>query len=89
MGKMKKPVGLNALASQWVKEDCLDPASLVTCYGEKDEGVNNICKKCNNKMGDHGWLGRNLVCPGDWVVSFVCNPAVFEDICRTGLRIDE
>jgi len=53
------------------------------------EGM-TVCKKCDNMLIEHGWLGRKvsgyLVCPKDWLVRdarnelYPVSPGIFEKI---------
>ena len=90
----KKPVIIEA--TQWFKngdhpeDNCTESSegAVVRYYRTPECDGEDLCKHCEVKMHDHGWIdtleGGHIVCPGDWVITGVegerypCKPDIFE-----------
>ncbi len=60
---------------------------LVRYFNSPDKEGMELCKHCNKKMYEHGWIdtleGGHIVCPGDYIITGVhgehypCKPDIF------------
>ena len=80
----KKPLVIEA--EQWWKDgDNIYVDSYMACF---DHDPQMDCNICGNPYINHGYIttleGRQLVCPGDWIITGVknekypCKPDIFE-----------
>ncbi len=56
------PASRRVTASQWFKLG--DHPAVTEIYGA---GTSRLCG-CGHASNEHGFLGNNAVCPGDWIV---------------------
>jgi len=93
----KLPVIIDA--TQWFKngdhpyDDSFDEQNIewegkvVRYFRRPDIKGEEICRQCNHKMHEHGWIdtleGGHIVCIGDWIITGVkgenypCKPDIF------------
>lgn len=89
----KKPVKTEAY--QWLKNgdhpldgDLNTEGEIVRYYRHPCMDGEKLCRSCQKKMHDHGWIdtleGGHIVCPGDFIITgikgemYPCKPDVFE-----------